>query len=110
MDTKLIEKTVLNFCKKHEWKLDPNKDLRAVMEEFGEVCREVRRYEDGRERPDEIEVTKNKIKEDLAEEVGDMLFPLVKLLSYFGLTLEDAFQNHVNKMERRYGREGEKDG
>lgn len=108
METKQMEQTVLNMCKQFGWKLNPNSDLNKLTEELGEVCREVRRIEEGRERPDEVEPEREVIKEHIAEEMGDMLFPMIKVLSYYGLTLEDAFNAHVRKMENRYQKkEGE---
>lgn len=102
MDTKKMEKTVLDVCNQFGWKLNPQSDLNKLTEELGEVCREIRRIEEGRERPDEVEPDDEVIRAHIAEEVGDMLFPMIKVLAYYGLTLDDAFNAHVEKMEERY--------
>ena len=102
MKTSDIEKTILARCKKYNWKTDPNTDIRNLMEEIGEMSREVRRLEDGRERPDETEDNREEIRNHLAEEIGDILFPLVKIAHHYNITLEEAFQRHEEKMYERY--------
>lgn len=102
MKTSDIEKIILARCQKYGWKTDPNRDIRNLMEEIGEMSREVRRLEDGRERPDETEDDREEIVSHLAEEIGDILFPLVKIAHHYGITLEDAFRKHEEKMAERY--------
>ncbi|MFF2532183.1 MazG nucleotide pyrophosphohydrolase domain-containing protein [Brevibacillus sp. NPDC058079] len=109
MDTKQMEQTVMAICHRHQWILNPQSDLNKVTEELGEVCREVRRIEEGRERPDEIEPHDEVIKAHIAEEIGDVLFPLIKVLKYYGLSLEDAFLAHQQKMAERYQKEEKED-
>lgn len=102
MKTSDIEKIILDRCQKYGWKTDPNRDIRNLMEEIGEMSREVRRLEDGRERPDETEENREEIVSHLAEEIGDILFPLVKIAHHYSITLEDAFRKHEEKMAERY--------
>lgn len=101
------EKEVLDFCKSHGWETDPYKDLALLSEEVGELAREVRRIEVGRERPDEVEDSHETMISHLGEEVGDILFPLIKLCNHYGLTLEQCFQMHMDKLNNRYTREEE---
>lgn len=105
MDTKVMQQEVMKTCHRHGWSLNPYKDLGLLTEEVGELAREVRRIEDGRERPDEVEPDTEIMKAHLIEEAGDILFPLFKLASYYGFTLEEAFQAHQAKMAERYEKE-----
>lgn len=102
METKEMEKQVIERCHQQNWAFDPNKDLRSVMEEVGELAREIRRVEDGRERPDETEPAREAIIQEMASEVGDILFALVKLAHQYGFTLEEAFTCHQQKLNERY--------
>lgn len=97
-----IEKRITNRVKKQHWLFDPNKDLRSLTEEVGELAREIRRFEDGRERPDEKEVDVDKIKENIKVEIGDILFPLVKIAHHYNISIEEAFSKHESKMKDRY--------
>ncbi|MCU7667132.1 MazG nucleotide pyrophosphohydrolase domain-containing protein [Bacillus thuringiensis] len=102
MKTSEIEKTVMERVKREGWSLNPREDLNSIVEELGELSREVRRYETGRERPDETEGSKELIIKEMASEIGDILFPLIKVAQYYGITLEQAFLAHHTKMEKRY--------
>lgn len=102
MHVNKIEMDILERVEKQGWELDPNKDLRNLTEEVGELAREIRRIEDGRERPDEIEPNEELMKEEIASEIGDILFPLTKIAAYYGISLEYAYKAHQKKMECRY--------
>jgi NTP pyrophosphatase (non-canonical NTP hydrolase) len=107
METKVMEDKVLKMAKRQGWELIPFEDLNGINEELGEVGREVRRIERGRQRPDEVEPDRDIMVEQLAGEIGDMLFPLIKLASYYGITLERAFNIHIAKLEKLYKDSGE---
>lgn len=97
-----LEKAVLNRVENHSWAIDPYKDMAKLSEEVGELSREIRRIEDGRERPDEQTPDKEIMIKEIASEIGDVLFPLVKIAHFYGITLEDAFRMHQEKMDKRY--------
>lgn len=109
MDTHQMEKWVLEMCEKEGWELNPNTDMNKAIEEIGEVSREIRRYHEGRQRPDEKdEVNKDAIVKELGSEVGDVLFTLIKIAGYYGLSLEECFNIHKEKMEKRYNTNSKK--
>lgn len=101
-----MEVDILQRVDKEGWTLDPNKDLRSLTEEVGELAREIRRFEDGRERPDEVAPNEELMKEEIASEIGDILFPLTKIAAYYGINLEGAYKAHQKKMESRYNANG----
>lgn len=103
METRKIEEVVLKRVERQNWAFNPDKELRSIMEELGEVSREVRRLEDGRERPDEKEPPEKEIKKEIASEIGDLIFALVKLAHCYNISLEEAFEIHREKMNKRYG-------
>ena len=72
----------------------PHKDICKLTE----LNREIRRYEEGRERPDE------EIRKEIVSEMGDILFPLVKIAEYYEITLDEAMSIHQSKMTKRYGK------
>ncbi|MDA1675001.1 MazG nucleotide pyrophosphohydrolase domain-containing protein [Bacillus cereus group sp. TH152-1LC] len=102
MKTAEMERVVMERVKRQDWSLNPREDLNSIVEELGELSREVRRYETGRQRPDETEENKELIIKEMASEIGDILFPLIKVAQYYGITLEQAFLAHHEKMEQRY--------
>ncbi|PDZ94951.1 hypothetical protein CON36_31065 [Bacillus cereus] len=102
MKTAEMERLVMERVKRQDWSLNPREDLNSIVEELGELSREVRRYETGRQRPDETEENKELIIKEMASEIGDILFPLIKVAQYYGITLEQAFLAHHTKMEQRY--------
>lgn len=98
-----MENWVLDTCKRENWELNPNTDMNKIIEELGEVSREIRRFHEGRQRPDEDDnINKNEIVKEIGSEIGDVLFPLIKIAHFYGLSLEDCFRIHKEKMEHRY--------
>lgn len=73
-----------------------------LMEEAGEVARAVRTYEIGRGRPDETDPPKDRLKQELIGEIGDVLGNLSLLADLYGITLEDAFTAHRQKLLKRF--------
>lgn len=108
MKTTDIESFVRDVMNTQGWETNPSRDVALAAEELGEVAREVRRLEYGRQRPDEVDrhldpESRTALVQDFAEEVGDLLFVLVKLTVHYGVTLEEAFELHKKKMASRYG-------
>lgn len=100
---------VVNLCNKKGWELHPARDMNKAIEELGEVSREIRRFDEGRQRPDEDDqIDKEEIVKEIASEIGDVLFPLIKIANFYGLSLEDCFNSHKEKMEVRYSLEPNK--
>ncbi|PLS18916.1 hypothetical protein CVD28_00510 [Bacillus sp. M6-12] len=98
-----MEQWVLDTCEREKWELNPATDMNKLIEELGEVSREIRRFHEGRQRPDEDDnLDKKEIIKEIGSEIGDVLFPLIKIANFYGLSLQDCFQIHKEKMEERY--------
>ena len=69
----------------------------VLMEETGETARAVRAYEIGRDRPDEEVQSREQLKQDLVEEIGDVLGNISLLADLYGISLEEAFMAHQQK-------------
>ncbi len=75
----------------------PLVNLARLMEEVGELSRELNhRYGSKTKRPDEAE-------QDLALEIGDILFVLIALSNEQGIDLADALERVLRKYEVRDG-------
>ncbi|KZS46437.1 hypothetical protein AWU65_11175 [Paenibacillus glucanolyticus] len=74
-----------------------------LMEETGETARAVRAYEIGRDRPDEEAQSRERLKQDLVEEIGDVLGNISLLADLYDITLEEAFTAHQHKLLKRFG-------
>lgn len=73
----------------------PLANLARLIEEVGELAREINhRHGPKTKRPEEGE-------QDLALELGDVLFVLVALANEQGVDLEDAFRRVLGKYEER---------
>lgn len=93
------------FAKKEGW-LEHKSfvDIGFLLEEAGEVAREVRRHEIGRHaHVDENGMSNNEMKEKLAEEIGDTLQALSVIASRYDISLAEAFNIHKEKVIREYG-------
>lgn len=73
-----------------------------LMEEAGEAARAVRAYEIGRDRPDEEVSSRERLKQDLVEEIGDVLGNISLLADLYDISLEEAFRAHQQKLLNRF--------
>ncbi|OOH86298.1 hypothetical protein BMT54_11155 [Pasteurellaceae bacterium 15-036681] len=76
--------------------------LAYLTEEVGEVACAVRAIEIGRERPDEVELDYQEKREDLIEELGDVLDNLFILADKYEIDIEDVIAKHKEKFLERY--------
>ncbi|TGA97780.1 hypothetical protein E4665_10285 [Sporolactobacillus shoreae] len=92
------------FYGKRGWKdLPPYIRVGFLLEEVGEVSRAVRTYEIGRDHhPEESRLTKEEIRMNLAEEMGDVLSNLAILANLYHLSLEDLVNAHRDKLYKRF--------
>ncbi|WMT40290.1 MazG-like family protein [Paenibacillus sp. D2_2] len=79
-----------------------------LAEETGEVARAIRALEIGRDRPDEVEGTFEENRQELIEELGDVLGNLMIIANRYDISLEDIFLSHQAKLKGRYSIEGVK--
>ncbi|MBP0725488.1 MazG-like family protein [Bacillus sp. RG28] len=75
-----------------------------LAEETGEVARAIRALEIGRDRPDEISTTYEENKQELTEELGDVLGNLIVIANKYDIPLEEVFNSHKKKLSERYAK------
>jgi len=73
-----------------------------LAEETGEVARAIRSLEIGRDRPDETTHSFEENKQELTEELGDVLGNLIVIANKYDIPLEEVFQAHKRKLSERY--------
>ena len=98
-----IQKWIKHFYGERGWaSYSPFIRVGFLMDETGEVARAVRSYEIGRDRPDETTPPQEQLKLDLMEEIGDVLGNLSLLADLYGISLEEAFTAHKQKLLKRF--------
>ncbi|WP_044639785.1 MazG nucleotide pyrophosphohydrolase domain-containing protein [Risungbinella massiliensis] len=104
MELRDLQRKVDEIYQERGWReLDPYIRVGFLMEEVGELARAVRALEIGRDRPDESR-TETEWKQELLEELGDVLGNVVLLAGKYGLSLEEIVQVHTQKLAKRYGK------
>lgn len=73
-----------------------------LAEETGEVARAIRALEIGRDRPDEGEGSYEENKQELIEELGDVLGNIIVIANKYDISLEEVFKAHQEKLQNRY--------
>ncbi|MCY9029294.1 MazG-like family protein [Bacillus inaquosorum] len=102
------EKWMKEFYEKRGWtEYGPFIRVGFLMEEAGELARPVqaravRAYEIGRDRPDEKESTRAEQKQELIEEMGDVIGNIAILADMYGVSLEDVMKAHQEKLTKRF--------
>ncbi|WHY48716.1 MazG-like family protein [Lysinibacillus pakistanensis] len=71
-------------------------------EETGEVARAIRALEIGRDRPDEKVQSYEENKQELIEELGDVLGNIIVIANKYDISLEEIFNAHQDKLMKRY--------
>jgi len=95
MEVKEIQKIIDDWAKENAGYWEPKSMILRLMEEVGELAREVnhefgqkpRKPEDG--------------KQDFSDEVGDILFTLACFANSLGIDLEQSFKNVIEKYKTR---------
>lgn len=103
MELKEYHKWLVNFYQKRNW-YDYDSFIRCTFltEELGELAQSIRKYEIGRDRPDEIEKSARENLEDIKEELGDVIDNILILADKYRLPIEDIITSHKNKLETRF--------
>ncbi|MCI3195721.1 hypothetical protein GXP75_08620 [Bacillus sp. HU-1818] len=97
------EKWMKDFYKKRGWtEYGPFIRVGFLMEEAGELARAVRAYEIGRDRPDEKQSTRAERKQELIEEMGDVIGNIAILADMYDVSLEDVIKAHQDKLTKRF--------
>lgn len=73
-----------------------------LAEETGEVARAIRALEIGRDRPDEKIQSYEENKQELVEELGDVLGNIIVIANKYDIPLEEIFSAHREKLMERY--------
>ncbi|KAA6447495.1 MazG nucleotide pyrophosphohydrolase domain-containing protein [Bacillus atrophaeus] len=97
------EKWMKDFYEKRGWtEYGPFIRVGFLMEEAGELARAVRAYEIGRDRPDEKQSTRAERKQELIEEMGDVIGNIAILADMYDVSLEDVMKAHRDKLTKRF--------
>ncbi|MCY8931586.1 MazG-like family protein [Bacillus atrophaeus] len=97
------EKWMKDFYGKRGWtEYGPFIRVGFLMEEAGELARAVRAYEIGRDRPDEKQSTRAEQKQELIEEMGDVIGNIAILADMYDVSLEDVMKAHQDKLTKRF--------
>lgn len=103
MDVNAFQKWVKEFYEERGWsELDIFIRIGFLAEETGEVARAIRALEIGRDRPDETIGTHAENKQELIEELGDVLGNVIVIANKYDVSLEDIFKSHQEKLSKRY--------
>ncbi|MGT2906840.1 MazG nucleotide pyrophosphohydrolase domain-containing protein [Streptococcus dentiloxodontae] len=103
MDFKDYQNWVKTFYQSRNW-YQYNSFIRSnfLTEEVGELAQAVRKYEIGRDRPDEAAATQAENLAAIKEELGDVLDNIIILADKYDLSLEDIVISHKEKIEKRF--------
>ena len=94
---------VEKYYKSRGWSdLDIFVRIGFLAEETGEVARAIRALEIGRDRPDEEPESCTENKEELISELGDVLGNVSVIANKYGISLEEVFKAHTDKLNARY--------
>ncbi|MHA1301551.1 MAG: nucleotide pyrophosphohydrolase [Candidatus Helarchaeota archaeon] len=97
---KIAQKKVDKFINSFEegyW--PPFSMLASIMEEVGELSREINAYEGYK--PKKIENSTGNILKNIGIELGDITFSLICLANYFKIDLGENFEKALKKYEKR---------
>jgi NTP pyrophosphatase (non-canonical NTP hydrolase) len=98
-----FQQWVKDYYKMRGWSdLDIFIRIGFLAEETGEVARAIRALEIGRDRPDEVTGTLEENKQELTEELGDVLGNLIVIANKYDISLEEIFSSHKEKLAERY--------
>lgn len=93
---KEIQQDINDWILKHGGYWPPLSILSAIMEEFGELAREINYLEGFKPKK-----PKEKIKKDLGEELADIMFSVICLANYYKIDLNEEIYNVIKKYSKR---------
>ncbi|EHR31937.1 MazG nucleotide pyrophosphohydrolase domain-containing protein [Helcococcus kunzii] len=103
MNLKEFQQWNKEFYNKRSWdKYNVFIRMNYLCEEVGELAQAIRKYEIGRDRPDEIEKSKAENMKDIKEEIGDIIDNLTVLVNKYDLSIDEILENHISKIEGRF--------
>ena len=103
MEAKEFQKWIADYYQSRGWAdLDIFVRIGFLAEEPGEVARAIRALEIGRDRPDEEDNSFIEGKQELTEELGDVLGNVAVIANKYDIELADIFTGHQKKLSKRY--------
>ena len=103
MEAKEFQKWIADYYQSRGWAdLDIFIRIGFLAEETGEVARAIRDLEIGRDRPDEEDNSFIEGKQELTEELGDVLGNVAVIANKYDIDLADIFTEHQKKLSKRY--------
>ncbi|NIK71329.1 MazG-like family protein [Paenibacillus sp. BK720] len=106
MQEKEFQQWIQDFYKERGWSgYGPFERMVFLTEEVGETARVVRTIEIGRDRPDEAAQPVHVLKQELIEELGDVLANVYILAGLYDLSIEEILRAHKDKLSERYSKE-----
>ncbi|EXI62185.1 hypothetical protein MHD_10040 [Mannheimia granulomatis] len=103
MQIEQYQQWVREFYQQQGWyERNPFMRMTYLTEEIGEVACAVRAIEIGRERPDETEASQKQKRDNLIEELGDVMDNLFVLADKYDISMRDVIERHQVKFEARY--------
>jgi len=93
------QEKVAEFMEKHELGGTSAFRLLDLVSEVGEVAKDATKSAEYGESPEELDVKK--------DEIGDVLFSLLAVSNDLGIDVEEAFQEAMNKYEKRLDEGGD---
>ena len=92
---KQIQKLVDDWIKQHGGYWPPLSMLSAIMEELGELSREINFLEGYK--PKNIEIKKSNLK----EEIADLLYSIICIANYYKVDLDSELNKVIKKYSKR---------
>ena len=91
-----VQQDINDWILKHGGYWPPLSMLSAIIEEFGELAREINYLEGFKPKK-----SKEKIKTDLGEELADIMFSVICLANYYKIDLNEKINNVIKKYSKR---------
>ncbi|MBM7616853.1 NTP pyrophosphatase (non-canonical NTP hydrolase) [Weissella uvarum] len=92
-----------NFYKSRGWlQLSSSRRLNFLTEEVGELSQAIRKYEFGRDHPGEGPVSKQDERDNLVEELADVLDEVLIFCEKYDITVEELVNYSENKIKNRF--------
>ncbi|HHW7570345.1 TPA: MazG nucleotide pyrophosphohydrolase domain-containing protein [Mannheimia haemolytica] len=103
MQIEQYQQWVRQFYQQQGWyERSPFMRVTYLTEEIGEVAYAVRAIEIGRERPDETEASQQQKRDNLIEELGDVMDNIFVLADKYDISMTEVLELHQAKFEKRY--------
>lgn len=97
------QKWLTEFYASRGWlELSASRRLNFLIEEVGELSQGIRAYEIGRDHPGELEKTVAEKKDNVVEELADVMDAVLILCDKFDIAPELLFSKSEDKLNARY--------